>query len=77
MGGGVRRAADLRVLAVPAGCAGRARHRADPARLALHHRPVDRHVPVWTVAAGQIGGPSVEEFKTGKAPPWEGQKRGF
>jgi hypothetical protein len=26
---------------------------------------------------GRLGGPSVEEFKAGKAPPWEGQKRGF
>lgn len=26
---------------------------------------------------GQLQGPSVEEFKAGKAPPWEGQKRGF
>jgi hypothetical protein len=26
---------------------------------------------------GKLGGPSVEEFKAGKAPPWEGQKRGF
>lgn len=26
---------------------------------------------------GQLKGPSVEEFKAGKAPPWEGQKRGF
>ena len=26
---------------------------------------------------GQLRGPSVEEFKTGKEPPWEGQKRGF
>jgi hypothetical protein len=25
----------------------------------------------------QLRGPSVEEFKTGKEPPWEGQKRGF
>jgi hypothetical protein len=24
-----------------------------------------------------LGGPSVEEFKAGKEPPWEGQKRGF
>jgi len=24
-----------------------------------------------------LGGPSVEEFKTGKEPPWEGQSRGF
>ncbi len=26
---------------------------------------------------GQLKGPSVDEFKAGKAPPWEGQKRGF
>ena len=26
---------------------------------------------------GKLGGPGVEEFKAGKAPPWEGQKRGF
>jgi len=26
---------------------------------------------------GRLEGPSVEEFKTGKEPPWEGQKRGF
>ncbi len=26
---------------------------------------------------GKLQGPSVEEFKAGKAPPWEGQKRGF
>ena len=26
---------------------------------------------------GQLKGPSVEEFKQGKPPPWEGQKRGF
>jgi hypothetical protein len=25
----------------------------------------------------RLKGPSVEEFKTGKKPPWEGQKRGF
>ena len=25
----------------------------------------------------RLAGPSVEEFKTGKEPPWEGQKRGF
>jgi hypothetical protein len=25
----------------------------------------------------RLGGPSVQEFKEGKAPPWEGQKRGF
>jgi hypothetical protein len=24
-----------------------------------------------------LGGPSVEEFKTGKEPPWQSQKRGF
>jgi hypothetical protein len=26
---------------------------------------------------GRLAGPSVEEFKSGMAPPWEGQKRGF
>ena len=26
---------------------------------------------------GHLQGPSVEEFKAGSAPPWEGQKRGF
>lgn len=26
---------------------------------------------------GKLGGPSVEEFKAGKSPPWEGQKQGF
>jgi hypothetical protein len=26
---------------------------------------------------GRLAGPSVEEFKAGEAPPWEGQKRGF
>jgi len=26
---------------------------------------------------GNLKGPSVEEFKSGSAPPWEGQKRGF
>ncbi|MGD8456488.1 MAG: DUF3159 domain-containing protein [Anaerolineales bacterium] len=26
---------------------------------------------------GRLAGPSVEEFKAGKSPPWEGQKRGF
>jgi hypothetical protein len=24
-----------------------------------------------------LGGPSVEEFKSGLEPPWQGQKRGF
>jgi hypothetical protein len=24
-----------------------------------------------------LGGPSVEEFRTGEEPPWEGQRRGF
>ena len=24
-----------------------------------------------------LGGPSVEEFKSGVEPPWEGQQRGF
>jgi hypothetical protein len=26
---------------------------------------------------GTLGGPSVEEFKPGAEPPWEGQQRGF
>ena len=26
---------------------------------------------------GHLEGPSIDEFKTGKQPPWEGQKRGF
>jgi len=26
---------------------------------------------------GHLGGPSVQEFKTGAEPPWEGQRRGF
>jgi hypothetical protein len=26
---------------------------------------------------GNLGGPSVEEFKAGAEPPWEGQRRGF
>ncbi|MBN2502687.1 MAG: DUF3159 domain-containing protein [Anaerolineales bacterium] len=30
---------------------------------------------VWRL--GQLHGPSVEEFITDQAPPWEGQKRGF
>lgn len=30
---------------------------------------------LWRLA--KLQGPSVEEFKAGKAPPWEGQKRGF
>lgn len=30
---------------------------------------------VWRL--GNLGGPSVEEFKDGKQPPWQGQKRGF
>ncbi len=30
---------------------------------------------LWRLA--RLGGPSVEEFKAGKEPPWEGQKRGF
>ena len=25
----------------------------------------------------RLGGPGVDEFRTGKEPPWEGQKRGF
>ncbi|MBE0669905.1 MAG: DUF3159 domain-containing protein [Anaerolineales bacterium] len=30
---------------------------------------------LWRLA--KLQGPSVDEFKAGKAPPWEGQKRGF
>ena len=30
---------------------------------------------VWRL--GKLEGPSVEEFKSGQEPPWEGQKRGF
>ncbi|GAB1471272.1 hypothetical protein MASR2M66_21500 [Chloroflexota bacterium] len=30
---------------------------------------------LWRLA--KLQGPSVEEFKSGKLPPWEGQKRGF
>jgi hypothetical protein len=30
---------------------------------------------IWRL--GQLGGPSVEEFKTDASPPWQGQKRGF
>jgi hypothetical protein len=30
---------------------------------------------LWRLS--KLGGPSVEEFKAGKSPPWEGQKRGF
>ena len=30
---------------------------------------------LWRLA--NLGGPSVEEFKAGAEPPWEGQKRGF
>lgn len=26
---------------------------------------------------GQLRGPSIDEFKAGSAPPWDGQKRGF
>ena len=26
---------------------------------------------------GRLGGPSVDEFKSGAEPPWEGQQRGF
>lgn len=26
---------------------------------------------------GNLGGPSVEEFKAGSPPPWTGQRRGF
>jgi hypothetical protein len=30
---------------------------------------------IWRL--GILGGPSVEEYQSGKEPPWEGQKRGF
>ena len=30
---------------------------------------------VWRLS--NLGGPGVDEFKKGKEPPWEGQKRGF
>ena len=30
---------------------------------------------IWRL--GRLGGPSVEEFKAGMEPPWQGQKRGF
>ena len=30
---------------------------------------------LWRLA--NLGGPSVEEFKSGTPPPWQGQKRGF
>lgn len=30
---------------------------------------------VWRL--GRLGGPSVEEYKAGSKPPWQGQKRGF
>jgi len=30
---------------------------------------------IWRL--GKLGGPSVEEFKSGEEAPWEGQKRGF
>jgi hypothetical protein len=30
---------------------------------------------IWRLR--NLGGPGVEEFKAGKEPPWEGQKRGF
>jgi len=30
---------------------------------------------IWRL--GNLEGPSVEEFKLGQEPPWEGQKRGF
>jgi hypothetical protein len=30
---------------------------------------------IWRL--GNLKGPSVEEFKTGAPPPWQGQKRGF
>lgn len=30
---------------------------------------------IWRL--GDLGGPSVEEFKNGAPPPWQGQKRGF
>jgi len=26
---------------------------------------------------GRLSGPSIDEFKTGAEPPWDGQKRGF
>lgn len=29
------------------------------------------------IRLGSLGGPSVEEFKTGTGPPWAGQKKGF
>jgi hypothetical protein len=30
---------------------------------------------IWRL--NRLGGPGVDEFERGKAPPWEGQKRGF
>ncbi len=30
---------------------------------------------IWRL--GKLGGPGVEEYREGKAPPWEGQRRGF
>ncbi len=30
---------------------------------------------IWRLK--QLGGPGIEEFKTGKEPPWQGQTRGF
>jgi len=30
---------------------------------------------IWRL--GKLGGPGVEEYKAGKEPPWQGQKRGF
>ena len=30
---------------------------------------------IWRL--NQLGGPGVDEFKKGKKPPWDGQKRGF
>lgn len=30
-----------------------------------------------TARLRRLGGPGVEEFKEGKAPPWDGQRRGF
>jgi hypothetical protein len=30
---------------------------------------------LWRLS--QLKGPSIEEFKAGKQPPWQGQKRGF
>lgn len=30
---------------------------------------------IWRLQ--NLGGPSVEEFKAGAPPPWQGQKKGF